>query len=153
MNIVSQNHTLGEHLSSKVSCFLEEFHVGKILKACNAYKVRGFSVSNVFQVTFENVFHIKSFYEPKKQKGVSPMKIYQQKKMNSSLIPFAKDTFYRLMNSNCINWCKFTAFQPKEYRLTSEPMSYMASHTSAGFPSKPKSPARLPQPDLITTPA
>ena len=94
MNIVSQNHTLGEHLSSKVSCFLEEFHVGKILKACNAYKVRGFSVSNVFQVAFENVFHNKSFY--------------QQKKMNSSLIPFAKDTFYRLMNSSCINWRKFT---------------------------------------------
>ena len=94
MNIVSQNHTLSEHLSSKVSCFLEEFHVGKILKACNAYKVRGFSVSNVFQVAFENVFHNKSFY--------------QQKKMNPSLIPFAKDTFYRLMNSSCINWRKFT---------------------------------------------
>ena len=41
MNIVAQNHTFGEHLSSKVSCFLEEFHVGKILKACNAYKIRG----------------------------------------------------------------------------------------------------------------
>jgi len=94
MSIVSQNHTLGEHLSSKVSCFLEEFHVGKILKACNAYKVRGFSVSNVFQVAFENAFHNKSFY--------------QQKNMNPSLIPFAKDTFYRLMNSSCINWRKFT---------------------------------------------
>ena len=78
MNSVSQNHIFGEHLSSKISCFLEEFHVGKILKACNAYKVRGFSVSNVFKVAFENVFRNKSFY--------------QQEKMGSSVIPFAKDT-------------------------------------------------------------
>ena len=94
MNIVSQNHIFGEHLSSKISCFLEEFHVGKILKACNAYKVRGFSVSNVFKVAFENVFRNKSFY--------------QQEKMGSSVIPFAKDTFYRFMNSSCVNWRKFT---------------------------------------------
>jgi hypothetical protein len=94
MNIVSQNHIFGEHLSSKISCFLEEFHVGKILKACNAYKVRGFSVSNVFKVAFENAFRNKSFY--------------QQEKMDSSVIPFAKDTFYRFMNSSCVNWRKFT---------------------------------------------
>lgn len=89
MDIVSQNHIFGEHLSSKISCFLEKFHVGKILKACNAYKVRGFSVSNVFKVAFENVFRNKSFY--------------QQEKMDSSVIPFAKDTFYRFMNSSCVN--------------------------------------------------
>ena len=92
MNIVSQNHIFGEQLSSKISCFLEEFHVGKILKACNAYKVRGFSVSNVFKVAFENAFRNKSFY--------------QQEKMDSSVIPFAKDTFYRFMNSSCVNWRK-----------------------------------------------
>lgn len=28
----------------------EELHVGRILKACNAYKVRGFSFKDVFQV-------------------------------------------------------------------------------------------------------
>ena len=94
MNIVAHNHTFGEHISSKISCFMEEFHVGKIFKNCNAYKVRGFSVSSVFQVAFENVFRNKSFY--------------QQEKMDSSVIPFAKDTFYRFMNSSCVNWRKFT---------------------------------------------
>ena len=62
MNIVAQNHQSRELLSSKISHFLEEFHVGRILKACNAYKVRGFSVKDVFQVAFENAFSSKSFF-------------------------------------------------------------------------------------------
>lgn len=48
MNIVAHNHQSRELLSSKISHFLEEFHVGQILKSCNAYKVRGFSVKSVF---------------------------------------------------------------------------------------------------------
>ena len=47
MNIVAQNHQSSELLSSKILHFLEEFQVGKILKSCNAYKVRGFSVKDV----------------------------------------------------------------------------------------------------------
>lgn len=48
MNIIAHNHQSRELLSSKISRFLEEFHVGRILKACNAYKVRGFSVKDIF---------------------------------------------------------------------------------------------------------
>ena len=94
MNIVAQNHQSRELLSSKISHFLEEFHVGRILKACNAYKVRGFSVKDVFQVAFENAFSNKSFF--------------QKQREYSNCIPFAKDTFYRFMNSSSINWRKFT---------------------------------------------
>ena len=47
MNIVAHNHQSRELLSSKISRFLEEFHVGRILKACNAYQVRGFSVKDI----------------------------------------------------------------------------------------------------------
>ena len=43
MNIVAHHHRSSELLSSKISHFLEEFHVSKILSSCNAYKVRGFS--------------------------------------------------------------------------------------------------------------
>ena len=46
MNIVAHNHHSSELLSSNVSHFIEEFHVGKLLKACNAYKIRGFSVKD-----------------------------------------------------------------------------------------------------------
>ena len=94
MTIVAQNHHSSELLSSKISHFLEEFHVGKILKACNAYKVRGFSVKDVFQVAFENAFSSKSFFQNQRESLPS--------------IPFAKDTFYRFMNSSSINWRRFT---------------------------------------------
>ena len=94
MNIVAHNHQSRELLSSKISHFLEEFHVGRILKSCNAYKVRGFSVKSVFQVAFENAFSNKSFY--------------QKQRESSNSIPFAKDTFYRFMNSSSINWRRFT---------------------------------------------
>lgn len=94
MNIVAHNHQSRELLSSKISRFLEEFHVGRILKACNAYKVRGFSVKDVFHVAFENAFSSKSFF--------------QKQRESSTSIPFAKDTFYRFMNSSNINWRKFT---------------------------------------------
>ena len=83
MNIVAHNHQSRELLSSKISRFLEEFHVGRILQACNAYKVRGFSVKDVFQVAFENAFSSKSFF--------------QKQRESSTSIPFAKDTFYRFM--------------------------------------------------------
>lgn len=94
MNIVPHLHHSSEILSTKTSHFLEEFHVGKILKSCNAYKVRGFSVKDVFQVAFENAFSSKSFFQKEKEASAS--------------IPFAKDTFYRFMNSHNINWRRFT---------------------------------------------
>lgn len=94
MNIVPHLHHSSEILSTKTSHFLEEFHIGKILKSCNAYKVRGFSVKDVFQVAFENAFSSKSFFQKEKEASAS--------------IPFAKDTFYRFMNSHSINWRRFT---------------------------------------------
>ncbi len=94
MSIVAHNHQSSELLSSKISHFFEEFHVGQILKSCNAYKVRGFSVKSVFQVAFENAFSNKSFF--------------QKQREYSNSIPFAKDTFYRFMNSSSINWRRFT---------------------------------------------
>lgn len=93
MNIVPQNQPHSELLCSKTSNFLDEFHVSRILKACNAYKVKGFPVRDVIQVAVENGFSNRSFY---------------QKLKEASRIPFAKDTFYRLMNSSSINWRKFT---------------------------------------------
>ena len=94
MNIVAHHHRSSELLSSKISHFLEEFHVSKILRSCNAYKVRGFSAKTVFQVAFENAFSNKSFFQ--KEKETLPS------------LPFAKDTFYRFMNSCSVNWRKFT---------------------------------------------
>ena len=62
MKIIAHNHQYRELLFSKISYFLEEFHVGQLLKSCDAYKVRGFSVKSVFQLAFENAFSNKSFF-------------------------------------------------------------------------------------------
>jgi len=94
MNIIAHTDHNSELLSTKISTFIKEFSVGAILKDCNAYKVRGFSIKDVFPVAIENVFCHKSFY--------------QREKTKTSSIPFAKDTFYRFMNSYSINWRKFT---------------------------------------------
>lgn len=59
MAIVAQYYRFRELTSLKISRFLEEFHVGKTLKTCNAYKVPSFSVKEVFQVAFENSFSSK----------------------------------------------------------------------------------------------
>ena len=50
MNIVVHNHQSRELLPSKISHFRDEFHIGRSLKTCNVYKVRGFSLRDVFQV-------------------------------------------------------------------------------------------------------
>lgn len=94
MNIVPHHHHSCEAASSKIQQFFAEFHVGRILRSCNAYKLRGFAVMAIFLVAFEAVFQRRSFY--------------QQKKDAPDSIPFERDTFYRFLNSCAIHWRKFT---------------------------------------------
>ena len=94
MNIVPHHHHSCEAASSKIQRFFAEFHVGQILRSCNAYKLRGFAVMAIFLVAFEAVFQRRSFYQRKKDAPES--------------IPFEKNTFYRFLNSCAIHWRKFT---------------------------------------------
>lgn len=90
MNIVPPHHHSCEAASSKIQRFFAEFHVGQILRSCNAYKLRGFAVMAIFLVVFQR----RSFYQRKKDAPES--------------IPFERDTFYRFLNSCTIHWRKFT---------------------------------------------
>ena len=47
MNIVPHHHHSCEAASSKIQRFFAEFHVGQILRSCNAYKLRGFAVMHL----------------------------------------------------------------------------------------------------------
>lgn len=94
MNIVPHHHHSCEAASSKIQRFFAEFHVGQILRSCNAYKLRGFAVMAIFLVAFEAAFQRRSFYQRKKDAPES--------------IPFERDTFYRFLNSCAIHWRKFT---------------------------------------------
>ena len=94
MNIVPHHHHSCEAASSKIQRFFAEFHIGQILRSCNAYKLRGFAVMAIFLVAFEAVFQRRSFYQRKKDAPES--------------ILFERDTFYRFLNSCAIHWRKFT---------------------------------------------
>lgn len=94
MNIAPPHHHSCEAASSKIQQFFAEFHVGQILRSCNAYKLRGFTVMAIFLVAFEAVFQHRSFYQRKKDALES--------------IPFERDTFYHFLNFCTIHWRKFT---------------------------------------------
>ena len=79
MNIVPHRHHSCESFSSRFLQFCTEFHVSQILRSCNAYKMRGFSVMAIFLVALEQAFKRRSFY--------------QQKKDVPEAIPFERDTF------------------------------------------------------------
>ncbi len=93
MNIVPHHHHSCEVTSSKIHQFFAEFHIGQILRSCNAYKLRGVAVMAIFLVAFEAVFQRRSFYQRKKDAPES--------------IPFERDTCYRFLNSCAIHWRKF----------------------------------------------
>lgn len=94
MSIVAHHHHSCEPVASQILKFFAEFHIGQILRSCNAYKMRGFKVMPAFLVAFEAAFHHQSFY--------------QRKKNTPKSIPFEQDTFYHFLNSYTIHWRRFT---------------------------------------------
>ena len=94
MNSIAQTNPSEKQLSEKMQSFLSRYHVGRLLRTANAYKLRGFPVLSVFLVAFSTAFTQRSFF--------------MQMSLQSSAIPFAKDTFYRFMNSCHIHWRRFT---------------------------------------------
>ena len=94
MNSIAQTNQSEKQLSEKMQSFLSRYHVGRLLRTANAYKLRGFPVLSVFLVAFSTAFTQRSFF--------------MQMNLQSSAIPFAKDTFYRFMNSCHIHWRRFT---------------------------------------------
>lgn len=94
MNSIAQTNNSENPLSEKMQYFLRRYHVSRILRSANAYKLRGFPVLSIFLVTFSTAFTHRSFF--------------MQMCLNRSAVPFAKDTFYRFMNSCHIHWRRFT---------------------------------------------
>ena len=93
MNSITQNHQDEELLSKKMQVFFRRYQVGRILRAANAYKLRGIPVLSIFLLVFRMVFQQRS--------------VYTQMHLQSAAMPFGKDTFYRFMNSCRIHWRRF----------------------------------------------
>ena len=94
MNSITQNHQDEELLSKNMQVFFRRYQVGRILRAANAYKLRGIPVLSIFLLAFRMVFQQRS--------------AYTQVHLQSTAMPFGKDTFYRFMNSCRIHWRRFT---------------------------------------------
>lgn len=74
-------------------CF-KRFHVTSVLKVGNAYKKKRLPVAYIFQYPFLLVF--------------SNMSMYMNLMLGKNLLKFCKNTAYRFMKMDYINWLRFT---------------------------------------------
>lgn len=107
-SIVPQNQDEKE-LYNAISSFFCKFHIGDLLRKCNAQKEKGVPVIQIFKYKLCNVFADRS--------------MYMQQKTGSFKESFSKNTFYRFMNSARTNWLKFTTRLSKAAIDTLEPLT------------------------------
>ena len=84
----------GNEISNSVTNFMKEFQIGQLLFKCNAGKVKGIPVIEVFQYLFCLIFSDRS--------------MYMQRKTGVFDGSFCKNTVYRFLNNPKINWLRFT---------------------------------------------
>ena len=94
MKSIPQDNRQMETLNQKMQYFFERYAVGQLLRAANASKLKGFPVMQIFLLAVNATFLHSSFY--------------MQMHLHPDRFPFAKDVFYRFMNSCRINWRRFT---------------------------------------------
>lgn len=107
-SILPQNHDEQE-LYNAISSFFYKFHLGNLLRKCNAQKEKGVPVIQIFKYKLCNVFTDRS--------------MYMQQKTGSYKETFSKNTFYRFMNSMKTNWLCFTTLLSKAVIDTIEPLT------------------------------
>lgn len=108
MSIISQNDQERE-LSNAISSFISVFHIGNLLRKCNAGKEKGVPVMDIFLYKLCNVFKKSS--------------MYMQMKTDSFHESFSKNTYYRFLNSVKTNWLRFTTLLSKVVADTVEPLT------------------------------
>ena len=74
--------------------FMKKFQIGQLLFKCNAGKVKGIPVIEVFRYLFCLIFPDRS--------------MYMQRKTDVFDGSFCKNTVYRFLNNSRINWLRFT---------------------------------------------
>ena len=106
---IPQDHQNDKQISAKMRKFFTKFHVASALKAANAYKQKGVSVSQVFQYLVILIFSNRSMYMDMVTGRNAP--------------GFKKDTVYRFMKSLHINWIRFTTILSANIVKTVEPLT------------------------------
>lgn len=93
---ITQDISNDKQVSASIKRFFKRFHIAAALKSANAYKTKGFPVTEIFQYLFLLIFSNRSMY----------MNLLTGKNVPD----FAKDTVYRFMKMSHINWIRFTTF-------------------------------------------
>ena len=93
MNTISQSEMLLQDATNEVGSFLRKFQVSDILKRCNGYKQKGFSVIQLFTYLVTLMFQ--------------PMSTYMAMRVGAYKEPFSKNTICRFCNDPSVNWHKF----------------------------------------------
>ena len=93
MNNISQSEILLQDATNEVGQFLRKFQVSDILKQCNGYKQKGFSVIQLFAYLVALMFQ--------------PLSTYMAMRIGAFREPFSKNTIRRFCNNTAINWHKF----------------------------------------------
>ena len=94
MSSIPQNKKNENEISDFVTKFMKEFQIGKLLFQCNAGKLKGVPVVDVFRYLFCLIFSDRS--------------MYMQRKTGVCDAAFCKNTVYRFLNSSKTNWMRFT---------------------------------------------
>ena len=84
----------GNEIFDSATKFLKEFQVGKLLFQCNAGKMKGIPVMDIFRYLFCLIFSDRS--------------MYMQRKTCVFEGGFCKNTVYRFLNNTKTNWQRFT---------------------------------------------
>ena len=93
MNTISQSEILLQDATNEVGAFLRKYQVSTILKQCNGYKQKGFSVIQLFAYLVTLMFQ--------------PISTYMAMRVGAYKEPFSKNTIRRFCNNTSINWHKF----------------------------------------------
>ncbi len=94
MSSIPYNQEKRNEISDSVTNFFKEFQIGKLLFQCNAGKMKGVPVMNIFRYLFCLIFSDRS--------------MYMQRKTGVFEEGFCKNTVYRFLNNARINWQRFT---------------------------------------------
>lgn len=94
MSSIPQNKENENEISDFATKFIKEFQIGKLLFQCNAGKLKGIPVVDVFRYLFCLIFSDRS--------------MYMQQKTDVFNAGFCKNTVYRFLNNTKTNWLRFT---------------------------------------------
>jgi len=106
---ITQDYQENKQFGAKIRVFFSGFRIASALKSANAYKQKGFAVSELFQYLFTLIFTNRSMYMDMITGKTSPN--------------FGKDTVYRFMRSAHINWLRFTTVLSARIIETLQPLT------------------------------